>query len=581
MKSALKSRLAVMISVSMILALLGSHIASVGSVQASEPANTPFETEVIVRTVNQFKKKSDVTNFVSMAKQYGVDVISMNVKQDEDDEVPSGRVFYHSSIAPIAAGYHTFDALQEVITAAHNVGIKVHAWIPQFHDQEAFIKNSNWQMKALINGVPTPFTGSNGSEYFVNPLHHEVQQYERSIIQEVVENYNVDGVVLDWIRFDDYNMDVSDYTVQKFQQQFGYSPININFAVNSPQRDQWNEWRTDQIGQYVGDIRQDLSLSSKPDMQLGVYILPPEFVEVGQDVSKFKQYIDFIAPMAYFDDWDFNSDWVYSNQYGILKDTADRISGENVEIVATLDNDWSDDEYQEVYKGIRDNYPGIKRLSFFAYNKWPESELAKINQRTTWPTPDWTPPVEQDYQANLPAGWSARNIGLMPGDAGYNSVNKQFTISSRSTDIWGNSDQLNYIYQPMSGNVDMIVQIKSMSAMDEWAKAGIMIRESLAGDAKHVDMMMTPGNGATFQYRQETHGGMSDQTANATVPRWLKLTRSGNNFTGSVSSNGTKWTKIGTVTIPMNQQVYIGLAVSNPGDIQTNKAVIGNVSISQ
>lgn len=581
MKSALKSRLAVMISVSMILALLGGSIASVGSVQASEPENTPFETEVIVRTVNQFKKKSDVTNFVSMAKQYGVDVISMNVKQDEDDEVPSGRVFYHSNIAPIAAGYNTFDALQEVITAAHNVGIKVHAWIPQFHDQEAFLKNSNWQMKALVNGVPTPFTGSNGSEYFVNPLHPEVQQYERSIIQEVVENYDVDGVVLDWIRFDDYNMDVSDYTIQKYQQQFGYSPLSINFAVNSPKRDQWNAWRTDMIGQYVGDIRQDLALSTKPDMQLGVYILPPEFVEVGQDVSKFKQYIDFIAPMAYFDDWDFNSDWVYSDQYGILKDTADRISGENVEIVATLDNDWSDDEYQEVYKGIRDNYPGIKRLSFFAYNKWPESELAKINQRTTWPTPGWTPPVEQDYPAILPAGWSARNIGQMPGDVQYNSVNQQFIISSRTTDIWGNSDQLNYIYQPISGNVDMVVQIKSMSAMDEWAKAGIMIRESLAGDAKHVDMMMTPGNGATFQYRQQTQGGMSDQTANATVPRWLKLSRSGNKFTGSISSNGTKWTKIGTVTISMNQLVYIGLAVSNPGSNQTNKAVIGNVSISQ
>ncbi|MFD2875459.1 family 10 glycosylhydrolase [Paenibacillus rhizoplanae] len=227
---------------------------------AEEESNPPFETEVIVRTVNQFKKNvADVEDFIELSEQYGVDVISLNVKQDEDDEVPSGRVFYQSDIAPIAQGYENFDALQEVITAAHAAGIKVHAWIPQFHDQEAFLAHDEWQMQSLVGGVQTPFTGANGNEYFVNPLHHEVQQYERSIIQEVIENYAVDGVVLDWIRFDNYNMDVSNYTVAKYQAAFGYSPLTINFDVDSAKRRQWNEWRTEQIGQYVGDIRQDIT----------------------------------------------------------------------------------------------------------------------------------------------------------------------------------------------------------------------------------------------------------------------------------------------------------------------------------
>ncbi|WP_410770263.1 family 10 glycosylhydrolase [Fontibacillus sp. BL9] len=577
MTFALRARFMAVLSLVLAFSMTGTS----GSVMAAEESNPPFETEVIVRTVNQFKNTADVLNFVDMAKTYGVDVISMNVKQDEDDEVPSGRVFYQSDIAPVAQGYENFDALQEVITAAHAEGIKVHAWIPQFHDQEAFLKHSDWQMQSMVDGVQTPFTGSNGNEYFVNPVHHEVQQYERSIIQEVIENYAVDGVVLDWIRFDNYNMDVSDYTVDKYQTQFGYSPLSIDFDTDSPQREQWNEWRTDQIGQYVGEIRQDISQSSKPDVQLGVYILPPEFIEVGQDVSKFKQYIDFVAPMAYFDDWDFNSDWVYSTEYGILKDTSDRISGHQVEIVATLDNDWTDDEYQEIYKGIRDNYPGVKRLSFFAYGTWPESELAKINERTTWPTPDWTPPVEQDYPAQLPTGWKARNIGSMPGNVVYNSSKKQFTMSSNSTDIWGSADQLNFVYQPVKGDMEMILQVRSMDRVDGWAKAGIMIREALNSDSKHADMMLTSENGATFQYREETQGGMTDQTADGSAPSWLKLSRKGNTFTGWISTNGRNWAKVGTVNIPMNRQVYIGMALSNPGDDSGSKAVFRNVKLTR
>lgn len=572
----LKKRFIAALSFLLVMPVIGTS----APVKAAGESNPPFETEVIVRTVNQFRNKTDVSKFIALSKSYGVDVISMNVKQDEDDEVPSGRVFYQSDIAPIAQGYENFDALQEVVTAAHAAGIKVHAWIPQFHDQEAFLKHPEWQMQALVNGVRKPFTGSNGNEYFVNPIREEVQQYERSIIQEVIGNYDVDGVVLDWIRFDNYNMDVSDYTVAKYQAQFGYSPLTINFNTDSVKRQQWNEWRTEQIGEYVGDIREDINQSANPDVQLGVYILPPEFTEVGQNVAKFKESIDFVAPMAYFDDWEFNSDWVYSTSYGILKDTSDRISGSGAEIVATLDNDWTDDEYQEIYQGIRQNYPGVKRLSFFAYGAWPESELMTIHERETWPTPDWTSPEDQDYPAQLPAGWKARNIGSQPGTVTYSSSNKQFTVSSTATDIWGNGDQLNYIYQSLRGNAEIIVKVQSASRLDGWAKAGVMIRETLKSDAKHVDMMLTPENGATFQYRTTAAGVTADHTAAATVPKWLKLTRSGNTFTGAISSNGTSWQTVGSVQVPMTSKVYVGLALSNPGEDTRNKAVFGNVKIT-
>ncbi|MGO4348647.1 S-layer homology domain-containing protein [Paenibacillus sp. MCAF9] len=538
--------------------------------------NTPFKTEITVRTVNQFRSASDVADFVEQAVKYNVDIINMSVKQDEDDEVPSGHVFYNSAIAPIADGYESFDALSQVITQAHLKGIEVRAWIPQFHDQAAFHKDPSWQMHALVDGNAVPYTGSNGSEYFVNPIHPDVQAYERSIIEEVVSNYDIDGVVLDWLRFDNYNMDVSSYTVNLYESIYGYSPLDINFDEDSTRRNEWNEWRTDQIGGYVQDVREDID-EIKAGMELGVFILPPEFVEVGQNASKFKDAINFVAPMAYFDDWGFDEEWVY-DENGILSDTLFLV-GSGVAIVPTLDDNWTDDEYQAVYGGIRESFPTITHLSYFNYGAWDWNVLKAIDARRAWPTAGWEPPVEHDYNAVLPQPWKARNIGLKTGDASYDAADETFTLTGSSTDIWGNNDLLNYIYKPLHGDGSIIAQVTVMEEMSEWAKAGLMIRETLDVDAKHVDMMVTPVNGATFQYRENEGGGTVDQTMAGSPPLWLKLNRSGNVFTGSISDNGVDWTVVSSFETNMNDDVYIGLALSNPASTSDNKAVYTNVQV--
>lgn len=348
--------------------------------KSAQAANGPFVTEVIVRTVENFKNHNDVVNFMKSAANRHVSVINLNVKEDEDDTVPSGYVFYKSTIAPIAQGYANFDALADVITEAHKRGIQVRAWIPQFHDKAAFDKNANWKMMALSNGQVVPFTGSNGSEYFVNPIHPEVQAYERSIIREIVSNYDIDGVVLDWLRFDDYNMDMGSYTRQLYNNTYGYDPITIDFTTENAQRTQWNDWRTTQIGNYVHDVKADIN-SLVPDLFTGVYILPPEFVEVGQDAEKFKNDVDFVSPMAYFADWEFEPSWVY-NDTGVLAQSKAKIGTK--EVIPGLDVWWSNAEYHEIYAGIRNELPEIQNLSFFLYGKWTDNDLKKIDNRRSW-----------------------------------------------------------------------------------------------------------------------------------------------------------------------------------------------------
>lgn len=339
---------------------------------------SPFKTEIIVRTVNNLRDHSEVVSFLNMATRYHVSVINLAVKQDEDDEMPSGVVFYDSAIAPRAPGYETFDVLRDVIIEAHQRGIKIRAWVPQFHDQVAARKYPEWQMQVYDGARVVPFSGADGKEYFVNPLNPAVQSYQHSIIEEIARNYDVDGIVLDWLRFDDYNMDMGSDTREKFQNAFGHDPINIDFSTDNTQRTQWNTWRSTQIGAYVQSVRQKVH-EINPEIDLGVYILSPEFSELGQDASRFSEQVNFLSPMAYFDDWGYARDWIYRT---VLPLTEEKANG--VAVVPVFDVDWDDATYREILPKIRQGFPSITTLSWFMYGAWTEAILQRIDTLRSW-----------------------------------------------------------------------------------------------------------------------------------------------------------------------------------------------------
>ena len=359
-----------------ILLLCSSQtLLSVSAAPAKSVSSTPRQTQITVRAATNFKTESDVKKFVQLASKYKISVIYLNVKQDEDDEVPSGYVYYKSKIAPIAKGYRNFDVLKSMIKEAHKKSIKVYAWVPQFHDRAALKKYPNAQMKTLV-GKKTVAYNQNG-EYFVNPLNKKIQKYEISILKEIAKKYDVDGIILDWLRFDDYKMDLSKSTRNAFKKKYGYDPITISFSTNNAKRRQWNSWRTSQLASYVKQASRSVR-QTKKDILLGVFILTPEFTECGQDVGKFKSYIDVVLPMSYYKDWDFTPSWVYGKNSGILYDTQKK--AKNTSIIPTFDlpSSTQKDSYKTIFKKTQKNYPKIKCINYFIYGKWKESHFKKI-----------------------------------------------------------------------------------------------------------------------------------------------------------------------------------------------------------
>ena len=165
---------------------------------------------------------------------------------------------------------------------------------------------------------------------------------------------------------------------------------------------------------------------------------------------------------------------------------------------------------------------------------------------------------------SLPAGWSTSDIGAV-GAAGSGSGNDgAFTITGAGADIWNTADAFRYVYTPLSGDGTIVTRVTSVQYVANWTKAGVMMRESLAPDARQALMLVSPGKGLAFQRRVST-GGLSTSTSGftGTAPAYVRLSRTGSTITAAFSFDGSSWTTVGSDTFAMPATIYVGLAVSS------------------
>jgi regulation of enolase protein 1 (concanavalin A-like superfamily) len=183
---------------------------------------------------------------------------------------------------------------------------------------------------------------------------------------------------------------------------------------------------------------------------------------------------------------------------------------------------------------------------------------------------------------SLPSGWTDSDIGG-PGVAGSASYSAgTFTVLGSGTDIYGTADQFNYASQSVSGNLTITALVNTQTNTNSWAKAGVMIRESTAAGAAYVGVYITPGKGASLQYRPSDNATAVNgpETTGLVAPYWLQLVRNGSTFTASISPDGVTWTVLGTETATMSTAATAGLAVCSHNNTALSTATFSNISVN-
>jgi endonuclease/exonuclease/phosphatase family metal-dependent hydrolase len=178
---------------------------------------------------------------------------------------------------------------------------------------------------------------------------------------------------------------------------------------------------------------------------------------------------------------------------------------------------------------------------------------------------------------SLPTPWADRDIGAvgLAGSATY--ANGTFTVYGAGADIWGTADSFHFVYQPLAGDGQIVARVASMANTGPYAKAGVMIRESLTAGSRHVMLDMKPAGGIEFMTRTST-GGSTTFIAGGTS-RWLKLARTAGTFTASLSADGVAWTVIGSRSVSMATSVYVGLVVCSHDTKVLNTTLFDSVGL--
>lgn len=180
----------------------------------------------------------------------------------------------------------TIDPLQVVIEEAHARGIRVHAAVNVFGEGlnaaqvGVVFQRPEWMTRHLAADGRLVPASEVGVIAFANPANPEVQLYELAIIQEIVSRYDVDGVVLDRIRFPDGFADFSDLSRGQFEEWLG-RPLeqwpNDVLTPNGGQLAQgpffplWVAWRASVIRQFVRAAERVVH-RSRPDASFSAYV---------------------------------------------------------------------------------------------------------------------------------------------------------------------------------------------------------------------------------------------------------------------------------------------------------------------
>jgi regulation of enolase protein 1 (concanavalin A-like superfamily) len=142
-----------------------------------------------------------------------------------------------------------------------------------------------------------------------------------------------------------------------------------------------------------------------------------------------------------------------------------------------------------------------------------------------------------------------------------------YTVTAGGTDIWGTADAFHYVWTGyFSANSSITVRVASVQDVNQWTKAGLMVRENLNAGARHASLFATPGKGLSFQRRAVENGTSTSTPGPAlTAPVWLRLSRVGDTISAYYRQNPTDlWTKIGQQTLTgLVPDALVGLAVTS------------------
>lgn len=161
--------------------------------------------------------------------------------------------------------------------------------------------------------------------------------------------------------------------------------------------------------------------------------------------------------------------------------------------------------------------------------------------------------------------WRAGDIGATGADGSFSLDNGVYTVSGSGADIWHRADGFYSLFQTLNGDGALTAQVLNLQNTDEWAKAGVMIRETTNADSAFALASIRSDGQAQLIWRNATgqEAEASGLVGGTGFPKWVKIERRGNRFSAYFKVKAADvWEPLGTAqTINLSPSTQIGLIV--------------------
>lgn len=234
------------------------------------------------------------------------------------ETVNAGYSIYPSQMTeqnPLIKGW---DPLAVAIEEAHKYDVELHAWVWVFavgntrHNKilgqpDSFpgpILSKSEMASEALKGPGGQLLIPGQHEYWLSPASYKARNYLTSLFTEVVRNYDVDGLQLDYIRYPfqkpNFHMGYEHVSASRFTSETGLGVGGgSEFSAKA-----WAAWKAFQVTTFVRDLKGKLE-AIKPDLKLSAAVFPiarhNRMAMIQQDWETWVRngWIDTLNPMAY------------------------------------------------------------------------------------------------------------------------------------------------------------------------------------------------------------------------------------------------------------------------------------------
>ena len=233
----------------------------------------------------------------------------------------AGVAHYSSKVLPQSKTFtHYGDQLAQCVTAARTYDLEVHVWKITWNLEGApkgFVEKMRKDGRTQVSAAGKPLN-------WLCPSHPKNVQLEVESILEIVTNYDVDGIHLDYIRYPGSHACYCEECRKRFtlatRQQIDEWPAAVLPGAGT-YSDEYIEWRTQQITRLVRMLHKRLR-EANPDIKLSAAVFggyPACVTSIGQDWIAWAKagYVDFVCPMNYTEDTNYFTE-LFVNQLALM-----------------------------------------------------------------------------------------------------------------------------------------------------------------------------------------------------------------------------------------------------------------------